>query len=257
MNLTSPKDVTALLERRGIRPNKTLGQNFLIDRNILDLIVEGAELKGTEHVLEVGAGLGVLTERLLDKAAHVTAVEKDAGLYELLEERWGGDGRLLFLIKALGDYTRTLGHALRVGDAVTVEGPYGRFQFNGQAQRQVWIGAGIGVTPFVARMQALAVEPDGRAVDFFHVTADVDERALALLRADAQAAGVRLHVIVSGRGEQDERFTGERLRALAPDWLQADVWFCGPAAFGDALSEDLVAHGLAPGSFHRELFEMR
>lgn len=97
MNLTSPKDVTALLERHGIRPNKTLGQNFLIDRNILDLIVESAELKGTEHVLEVGAGLGVLTERLLDKAAHVTAVEKDARLYELLEERWGGDGRLTLM----------------------------------------------------------------------------------------------------------------------------------------------------------------
>ncbi len=189
--------------------------------------------------------------------AFVTFDEKEGAHPFTTSSAWAGDGRLLFLIKALGDYTRTLGHALRVGDAVTVEGPYGRFQFNGQAQRQVWIGAGIGVTPFVARMQALAVEPDGRAVDFFHVTADVDERALELLRADAQAAGVRLHVIVSGRNAKDERFTGERLRALVPDWLQADVWFCGPAAFGDALSEDLVAHGLAPGSFHRELFEMR
>jgi len=97
MNLTSPKDVTALLERHGIRPNKTLGQNFLIDRNILDLIVESADLKGTEHVLEVGAGLGVLTERLMEKAAHVTAVEKDAGLHSLLEERWAGDKRLTLM----------------------------------------------------------------------------------------------------------------------------------------------------------------
>ena len=87
--------------------------------------------------------------------AFVTFDEKEGAHPFTISSAWGGDGRLLFLIKALGDYTRTLGHALRVGDAVTVEGPYGRFQFNGQAQRQVWIGAGIGVTPFVARMQAL------------------------------------------------------------------------------------------------------
>lgn len=72
-----------------------------------------------------------------------------------------------------------------------------------------------------------------------------------------QAAGVRLHLVVSRRGDTDSLFTGERLRAQVPDWLQADVWFCGPANFGDALQQDLVAHGLAPGHFQRELFEMR
>jgi len=189
--------------------------------------------------------------------AFVTFDEAEGAHPFTMSSAWTGDGRLLFLIKALGDYTRTLGHALRVGDTAIVEGPYGRFHFEGSAQRQIWIGAGIGVTPFVARMQALAVEPDGRAVDFFHVTAEVDERALALLRADAQAAGVRLHLVVSRRGDTDSLFTGERLRAQVPDWLQADVWFCGPANFGDALQQDLVAHGLAPGHFQRELFEMR
>ena len=189
--------------------------------------------------------------------AFVTFDEDEGAHPFTMSSAWTGDGRLLFLIKALGDYTRTLGHALRVGDTAIVEGPYGRFHFEGSAQRQIWIGAGIGVTPFVARMQALALEPDGRSVDFFHVTAEVDERALALLRADAQAAGVRLHLIVSGRGDVDNLFTGERLRAQVPDWLQADVWFCGPAAFGDALQADLVAHGLEPRHFQRELFEMR
>ncbi|MBS0467797.1 MAG: hypothetical protein JSS31_07015 [Proteobacteria bacterium] len=51
--------------------------------------------------------------------------------------------------------------------------------------------------------------------------------------------------------------TGERLRTTVPDWLQADAWFCGPAAFGDALGEHLVAYGLAPGNFHSELSKMR
>lgn len=164
------------------------------------------------------------------------------------------DGRLLFLIKALGDYTRTLATTLKPGDPVTVEGPYGRFHFEGLSRRQIWIGAGIGVSPFVARLKDLAERPDGRIVDFFHSTGDVDEEALHRLEADARAAGVRLHILLSSR---DGRLTGDRLRTLVPDWRQAELWFCGPSAFGDALRQDLLSQGLPAAWFHQELFEMR
>ena len=69
---------------------------------------------------------------------------------------WAGDGHLRFLINALGAHTRDLFERLKVGDAVRVEGPYGRFTFEGSSPRQIWIGGGIGVTPFMARLQALA-----------------------------------------------------------------------------------------------------
>ncbi|MGI5867832.1 MAG: 16S rRNA (adenine(1518)-N(6)/adenine(1519)-N(6))-dimethyltransferase RsmA [Kiritimatiellia bacterium] len=94
MNLTSPRDVVALLESGGIRPNKTLGQNFLIDRNILDAIVAAADLSPDDVVVEVGPGLGALTEALMARCAKVVAIEKDAGLHQMLKERWGGDPRL-------------------------------------------------------------------------------------------------------------------------------------------------------------------
>lgn len=97
LNLASPREVREILERRGLRPLRTLGQNFLIDRNILDAIVAAAEPTGADHVLEVGPGLGVLTEALMDKAGHVTAVEMDAGLHAILAERWGVDPRLTLL----------------------------------------------------------------------------------------------------------------------------------------------------------------
>jgi len=186
--------------------------------------------------------------------AFVTFDEREGAHPFTLTSAWTGDGRVQFLIKALGDYTRTLEHTLQSGDTVTVEGPYGRFHFEGASQRQIWIGAGIGVTPFVARMKALAAQPDGRSIDLIHPTSAVDDRALDLLRADAQAAGVRLHILVSAR---DGRLNGERLRTLLPDWQDADVWFCGPAAFGDALRQDLMAHGLPAERFQQELFEMR
>jgi len=88
MNLTSPSQVRALLAELGFRPSRLLGQNFLIDRNILDIIIKAAELGPGDHVLEVGPGLGVVTERLLDCAGQVTAVEKDKRLYHYLTEKF-------------------------------------------------------------------------------------------------------------------------------------------------------------------------
>lgn len=78
MNLTSPAQVKAWCAANGFHPNKVLGQNFLIDRNALEAIVDAADLPAAgARVLEVGPGLGVLTEELLRRGAAVTAIEKD------------------------------------------------------------------------------------------------------------------------------------------------------------------------------------
>ncbi len=82
--LTRPTRVRELLEQLGLRPSKALGQNFLIDRNILDIIIGAAGLLPSDHVLEVGPGLGVLTHELATRSASVTAIEKDHRLYEFL-----------------------------------------------------------------------------------------------------------------------------------------------------------------------------
>lgn len=78
MNLTSPAQVKAWCLANGFHPNKVLGQNFLIDRNALEAIVDAAGLPEADaRVLEIGPGLGVLTEELLRRGAAVTAIEKD------------------------------------------------------------------------------------------------------------------------------------------------------------------------------------
>ncbi|MBV1800197.1 ferric reductase-like transmembrane domain-containing protein [Siccirubricoccus sp. G192] len=170
--------------------------------------------------------------------------------------------RLTFITKELGDFTRRLPEALRVGQPVKVEGPYGCFTFDDNRTRQIWIGGGIGITPFIARMKQLAMDrqaysgrPRSQAIDLFHTTADYSEEAIGKLTADAEAAGVRLHVLHDTR---DGRLTGDRIREAVPDWQEASVWFCGPAGFGDALSKDFASHGLPVTTrFHRELFSMR
>lgn len=170
--------------------------------------------------------------------------------------------RLMFVTKELGDYTRRMPEALRVGQPVKVEGPYGCFTFDDDRARQIWIGGGIGITPFIARMKQFAMDrqayssrPRAQAIDLFHTTTDYSEEAIAKLTADAEAAGVRLHVLHDSR---DGLLTGERIRAAVPDWKEASVWFCGPVGFGAALRNDFARHGLpADERFHQELFAMR
>jgi predicted ferric reductase len=132
-----------------------------------------------------------------------------------LSSAWQCDGKLLLLIKELGDYTASLPRHLRAGDSVRVEGPYGQFNFKGAGKPagQIWIGGGIGITPFIARMKHLALQPSPEHVDLIHVIAALDDQAATNLEHDAQAAHVKLHVMLDAR---DGLLTGERLRAMVP-----------------------------------------
>jgi len=88
MKLTRPSDVRALLATMDFHPSRVLGQNFLIDANILNILLNAAELTHHDVVLEVGPGLGVLTEGLLERAGRVVAVEKDGRLFQWLEKKF-------------------------------------------------------------------------------------------------------------------------------------------------------------------------
>ncbi len=83
--MTTPRKV---LRSRGLRPRKKLGQCFLQDRNILEKIAAMAEIGSAGTVVEIGAGTGVLTERIAGVAGRVLAVEVDPRMTEILEERF-------------------------------------------------------------------------------------------------------------------------------------------------------------------------
>ena len=77
--LTSSTEVRALLDQLGHRPNRGLGQNYLIDANILDGIVQLAALESTDCV-EIGPGLGALTERIIEQTVNFRCIEKDPSM---------------------------------------------------------------------------------------------------------------------------------------------------------------------------------
>lgn len=77
MGLYRPRELFDFLDAIGSKPRRALSQNFLIDQNIIDKLIQLAELSPGDTVLEIGPGPGAITEKLLATGAHVIAVEKD------------------------------------------------------------------------------------------------------------------------------------------------------------------------------------
>jgi 16S rRNA (adenine1518-N6/adenine1519-N6)-dimethyltransferase len=105
----TPGQLRRLMGSERLRPRKSLSQHFLTDPTALDAIVEAAELRPADRVVEVGPGLGVLTRRLLAAGAHVIAVELDARLASWLRRELGDvEGFELIEADALAIHPRDL-----------------------------------------------------------------------------------------------------------------------------------------------------
>jgi 16S rRNA (adenine1518-N6/adenine1519-N6)-dimethyltransferase len=87
---TNPSIIKALLNDLGHRPNKGLGQNYLIDGNIIDIIIRTAELSHNDNCLEIGPVLGALTQALLATGAPLTAIEKDPTMAQHINHTFEG-----------------------------------------------------------------------------------------------------------------------------------------------------------------------
>lgn len=86
MNL---KDETIFfMKKYGISANKRLGQNFLIDDNVVEEIINNAEISTNDYVIEIGPGLGTLTSKLVEKAGKVTCIELDDRMITILQDRF-------------------------------------------------------------------------------------------------------------------------------------------------------------------------
>jgi 16S rRNA (adenine1518-N6/adenine1519-N6)-dimethyltransferase len=94
MNQFSERNTKNLLKKKGIKPVKRLGQNFLIDKTAIKKIIEAVNLNSNDIVLEIGPGSGALTKELAQKAKKVIAIEKDNKMIEILKETLKGFGNV-------------------------------------------------------------------------------------------------------------------------------------------------------------------
>ncbi len=91
----NPTEIQQALSALGGRANKALGQHFLVDPVALQKIVDAAELKAGESVLEIGPGLGVLTNKLLEVGVHLIAIEQDRRFLPGLETNINDQGKVI------------------------------------------------------------------------------------------------------------------------------------------------------------------
>lgn len=99
INLTSTQQIKSLLAHHGLHPKKRLGQNFLIDRNVLDRIVSACDAGPEVNVLEVGPGLGVVTREVALTGARVVCVEADRDFEPILRDVLAGEGEVEIIIE--------------------------------------------------------------------------------------------------------------------------------------------------------------
>ena len=82
------EDTQFIMKKYKIRANKALGQNFLINQNVVDKIVESSQITKQDLVIEIGPGLGTLTKELLEKAGKVICIELDKKMINILQDRF-------------------------------------------------------------------------------------------------------------------------------------------------------------------------
>lgn len=155
--------------------------------------------------------------------------------------------QLVIAVRALGDHTRQLVEAARVDGPVTVTGPYGAFVCPPRQGQSLWLGAGIGITPFVAWLEGLVVRGErGEGIILIQCAPDlagaVYHQRLAEL---CQRTGVRYRLHL-------DKEAGRLDLAGLAQGKPGDVWFCGPEGMADALTRLLPG-----GRLHRELFRFR
>ncbi|MES1248378.1 MAG: ferredoxin reductase family protein [Actinomycetota bacterium] len=157
-------------------------------------------------------------------------------------------------VKALGD-TTSRAHLVEPGMPAVLGGPHGRFDFRRGTERQVWLAAGVGVTPFLSWLRSARSGDLPERVDFFYSAAGTPPFAAEIVELAADQAGLRVHLVDT---ERDGRLTPESvLAALGGDTRRLSVFMCGPAAMLRTFQTGLRLAGVRGRDVHREHFDWR
>jgi predicted ferric reductase len=157
------------------------------------------------------------------------------------------------VVKKLGDFTEKL-DCLKEGDMVSVEGPYGRFNYrNYDDKAQVWIGAGIGITPFLGMAEDLG---KGENVFLYHTA-----------REDSDLFGKNLFAAIAERNKQFKFYswnsskqghlTVDEIKKGGVNLQECEFLICGPEKFKEDLIGQLLTEGVKKNRIHEEAFEFK
>ena len=168
----------------------------------------------------------------------------------------GGDGRVDFVIRSLGDFTGRLIAEAKVGMRAEIHAPFGRFGRRADAPREVWIGGGVGISPFIAWLKDPAAGGFGKVTLFYFYTPGRDFPEVVVMQAMARECGAEL-VAVAG-GPSDPEFVDRFARICSEgDPGGIDIAFCGPKGLMPHVRARMRDHGVPEANLRHEHFEFR
>ncbi|MHB1009619.1 MAG: ferredoxin reductase family protein [Propionibacteriaceae bacterium] len=218
-----------------------------------------------DRVTHVGDGLVEISLRPLGRALEY-APGQFAMVYLEARDGWHRhpftivsaphEDAVRFTVKALGDWTGSIGDLVEPGMPAVIGGPHGRFTHRKGTRHQVWVAGGVGVTPFLSWLRSLDKHPVHAEVDLFYTSAEDPVPYAEEIRAiAARHPEVRVHIV---RSTVEGRLTPAMILDQVPaSPKDLSVFLCGPEPLVSAMSDGLRADGVPAGRFHREYFDWR
>jgi predicted ferric reductase len=164
-------------------------------------------------------------------------------------------GHVHFVIRSLGDFTRKLADEAAEGMHADLYGPYGHFERR-PGRREIWIGGGVGVTPFIAWLSDEAARDFDKVSFFYFFTPGREFPSAEVLERLARQRGAQLIAVRSGprSPEFTQRFA-DLVRLAGPG--EVEVSFCGPKGLLAAVRAQMRRLGIPEGNLRYEYFELR
>lgn len=164
------------------------------------------------------------------------------------------NGQIEFLIRSLGDYTKKLSEQVKIGMLADIYAPYGRFRRHSEAEREIWIGAGVGISPFVSWLKDPREKNLNKATLIYCFNPSRAFPSAEEMLAIAENRGVKLVCNDKGFDVLVETMH-QAVKETAPGNIQ--VSFCGPKGLLIKVREVMQSLSIPHTNLHFELFEFR
>ena len=183
---------------------------------------------------------------------------KESGLREphpfTIANAHSDTGNIHFVIRALGDYTKKLNEQAKVGMLADIYAPYGRFKRIAGAKHEIWIGAGVGISPFIAWQQDKTIGHFDRATLVYYFDPSRAFPSVERMQEITDQSGVQLVANPSG---SDAMANTIRQAASEVDPKSIKISFCGPKGLLKRVQELMKENGIPAQNIHYEFFDFR
>jgi len=182
-------------------------------------------------------------------------VSKEAHPFSIASESNAED--IIIIVKQLGDYTSKIVH-LRKGDKVSVEGPYGRFSYKKHLKKdQIWLAAGIGITPFIGMAQDVMTDEDLQGkVTLIYSAKSEDELIGSNIFYDVSKQTSKF-AFLPWLSKKQGRINAKAVFDISGKFKDKEFFLCGPTAFKESMIKSLIENKVSKNHIHEEVFDFR